>query len=101
MVSDASVDAKLCALQNIEMDHSEAIVEYSNRLLIIVHELMAISHEVTESEKKHILLRRLTPDFEVISQVMRTTEKRFGEDVSSRVVAEASKEKKHLAGRHF
>ena len=77
MVSEASIDAKLSALQEIGMATSESILEYSNRIKTLTNELLAIGHRVSDIEKKRALLRGLSPNFSVIAQVIRATGKTY------------------------
>lgn len=67
-VFEASIDARMIQLQNIEMLETETITQYSNKISNLVSELAAIGHGIAKSEKKRHLLRGLLDDFAVTAQ---------------------------------
>lgn len=68
--SEASIDAKLSALQSIRLDNGEKVVGYSSCILDLVNELESAGQQVPEVEKKQALLRGLTSEFDVISEAI-------------------------------
>ena len=93
-VSEASVDAKLTRLQNLQMNADEKVVEYANRLDMLVNELASTGHKVSEDEKKRSLLRGLRNEFEITTQVIRVTEKKYAEAVALLIIQESTSSSK-------
>ena len=93
-VSEASVDAKLTKLQNLQMNADEKVVEYGNRLDMLVNELASTGHKVSEDKKKRALLRGLRNEFEIMTQVIRVTEKKYAEAVALLIIQESTSSSK-------
>lgn len=87
-VSEASIDAKLSALQSIRLDKGEKVVGYSNRILDLVNELESAGHQVSEVEKKRALLRGLTSEFDVTAETIMDGKHSYHEAVSKLIIRE-------------
>ncbi|PXF46855.1 hypothetical protein BWQ96_03384 [Gracilariopsis chorda] len=70
LVSQASIDVLLERYQDMNMDASESVLDYVNRLAIIEMQLGGIGHTVTDAEKLRAVIRALTKDFEVTAEVI-------------------------------
>lgn len=82
-VSEASIDAKLSRLQQIKIGNGESIIKYTNWS---GKQAAFGGHHVRELEKKRALLRRLNDNLKIITQIIRTSNAYYTDDVSQLIV---------------
>ena len=83
------------------MNADEKVVEYSNRLEMLVNELVSTGHKVSEDEKERALRRGLRNEFEITTQVIRVTEKKYAEAVALLIIQEStSSSKEDVSVKH-
>lgn len=87
-VSEASIDAKLTKLQNIQMAKGEKVIEYSNRVEELVSELESAGHHTSGVEKKRALLRGLPSTFDITAETIMGVNFAYDEAVAKLVVRE-------------
>lgn len=87
-VSEASIDAKLTKLQNIQMKKGEKVIEYSNRVEELVSELESAGHPTSVVEKKRALLRGLPTTFDITAETCMGGDFDYDESVAKLIVRE-------------
>ena len=89
-ISKASIDAYLLQYQEFWMENGEKIMEFVNRLQDVENRLIGIGQLLSEDDKRRCLLRGLRPDFDIIAEVIRGTDKSIADAISQLLVFEAS-----------